>query len=173
LKNDIESTPLIEFGDLDKIKYENINEETINSALEYLGTVRDFYTRLYKFVYTKKDEIKSKEDPVLGAEIKRKHYNESLSEFVTNKNEFERIVEYKGELIQKKDPIYLDPVHPFLKAHFYAPRKQLLGNYYSTYWVNIIVIWITTGILFLVLYFRLLKRAIDFFENIELFNKKR
>ena len=30
------------------------------------------------------------------AALKRKYFNESLEEFVTNKNEFQRIVEYDG-----------------------------------------------------------------------------
>jgi len=57
--------------------------------------------------------------------LKRNYSNESLEEFVTNSNEVERIVEYKGELIQKIDPIYLDPTSPFIKAHFYAPQKMI------------------------------------------------
>jgi ABC transport system ATP-binding/permease protein len=81
-------------------------------------------------------------------------------------------VENKGELIQKIDPIYLDPTHPFLKAHFYAPRKQLFGNFYPTFWVNIIVIWVSTIMLFTALYYRLLKRLLDFFENLEFSKRK-
>ena len=97
--------------------------------------------------------------------LKRKYYNESLEEFVTNKNEFQRIVEYNGELIQKIDPIYLDPQFRFIRAHFYAPRKMVFGTFFPTIWVNIFVIWISTLFLYLVLYFRLLKRLLDFFSN--------
>ena len=97
-------------------------------------------------------------------ELKRHSANESLEEFVTNTNEVSRIIEYNGELIQKLDPIYLDPAAPFIKAHFYAPRKMVFGAYVSTFWVNVIVIWLTTALLFLVLYFRLLLKLLDKLE---------
>jgi len=106
-------------------------------------------------------------------ELKRRYANESLEEFVTNSNEVSRIVEYKGKLIQKIDPIYLDPKFPFIKAHFYAPRKMFLGKYYSTYWINVVVIWIMTILLFLVLYYRLLLRLLDYIEeSLQKFNLK-
>jgi hypothetical protein len=99
-------------------------------------------------------------------ELKRRYYNEALAEFVTNSNEVERIVEYKGELIQKIDPIYLDPSEPFIKAHFYAPRKMVFGNFFPTFWVNVIVIWIMTLLLYLALYYRLLLRFLDYLEQL-------
>ncbi|NJK97773.1 MAG: hypothetical protein HC905_25240 [Bacteroidales bacterium] len=55
------------------------------------------------------------------------YHNENLTEFVRNSNELDRIVEYKGALFQKCDLIYLDPVSPFVKAHFYAPKKMIFG----------------------------------------------
>jgi len=135
--------------------------------------VRDFYSKLYKHLYNKKSENKMKEDQSVLGEMKRKYSNESLEEFVTNKNEYERIVEYKGKLIQKTDPIYLDPMNPFIKSHFYAPRKMIFGEYYKTFWVNIMVIWVSIISLYLALYYRLLKKLLDFFENLEFGKKSR
>ena len=48
----------------------------------------------------------------------------SLEEFVTNKNETLKTIEFKGEIIQKLEPIYMDPKFPFIKAHFYSPKKE-------------------------------------------------
>ena len=89
------------------------------------------------------------------------NYNEKLYEFVTNRNDVDRIIEFKGELFQKENPVYLDPESRFVKAHFYAPRKMLFGCYISTLWMNIIVIWIGTLLLYALLYFRVLKRLFD------------
>jgi hypothetical protein len=97
--------------------------------------------------------------------IKRKYYNDNLAELLRNSNEINRIIEYKGELFQKVDPIYLDPESKFIKAHFYAPRKQFLGKYYDTFIVNIFVIWAMTVMFFFVLKFRLLRNLLDFFEQ--------
>ena len=95
-------------------------------------------------------------------ELKRRYHNEKLTEFVENNTELVRIIEYKGRLFQKSDPIYLDPIHPFIKAHFYAPRKMIFGNYYSTFWVNTVVIWAFSVLLYVMLYFRVLKTNTGF-----------
>jgi ABC transport system ATP-binding/permease protein len=171
LKNDLPSTPDILFSLNDKLNLNDVSPEVITSGLKYLQEIRDFYARLYKQVFNRKNKLRASEDKEFIASLKRNHHNESLEEFVTNKNEFKRIVEYKGELIQKTDPIYLDPMQKFVKAHFYAPRKQLFGRYISTIWVNVIVIWFMSVLLFIALYFRLLKRVLDYFENLE-FGKK-
>lgn len=56
---------------------------------------------------------------------------------------------------------FLDPKYKFIKAHFYSPTKQIFGLYIDTYIVNVIVLWIMTIILYLALYFRLLKKLLD------------
>jgi hypothetical protein len=96
--------------------------------------------------------------------LKRAHYNEKLADFVKNSNEINRIIEYHDELIQKIDPVFKDPDSKFVKAHFYAPRKQVFGKYYDTFWVNFVVIWVMSIILYIVLYFRLLRKFLDFLE---------
>jgi hypothetical protein len=99
---------------------------------------------------------------------KRDYHNDKLAEFVENNNETVRIIEYQGELIQKIDPIYLDPDTKLVKAHFYAPRKYFFGQYKSTFWVNTFVIWFMTLLLYLLLYFRGLRKLLDWFENLGL-----
>ena len=94
------------------------------------------------------------------------HTNKSLEDFVTNKNAFERIEEYDGELLQKSDPIYYDPTHSFVKAHFYAPRKMVFGQYFPTIWINVLVIWAMTLVLYILLYYRVLKKFLDFIDRI-------
>jgi ABC-type multidrug transport system ATPase subunit len=171
LKKEFQGAIDISFPNLERLSIEKVDKEVLAEATKYLATVREFYSKLFKYVYNKKNEIKMKEDQDVTSALKRKYYNESLDEFVTNKNEYERIVEYKGKLIQKIDPIYLDPVKPFVKSHFYAPRKMIFGTYYKTFWVNLMVIWVSIIMLYVALYFRLLKKGLDFFENLE-FGKK-
>jgi hypothetical protein len=77
------------------------------------------------------------------------------------------MVESKDEIIQRTDPIFLDPPRDsFLRAHFYAPRKALFGRYFETYWVNICVIWFMTITLVIALYFDWLKKLLDAGENL-------
>ncbi len=157
--------PLTRFKDAGKLNISNVTPLVLEETLQYLQEIKNFYTRLYKYIYEKKNTQKLNENQDSIARLKRNYFNESLEEFVTNKNEFQRLVEYNGELIQKVDPIYLDPSFRFIRAHFYAPRKMIFGRFIPTIWVNIGVIWFSSILLYLVLYFRLLKKLLDFFSN--------
>jgi hypothetical protein len=88
------------------------------------------------------------------------HYNESLEDFVTNKNDLKKIVEYEDQLVQKQNLIYLTPVDVGLfGAHFYAPSKPLFGKQITTLSANILVIWMMTIALVVVLFVDGLKRT--------------
>lgn len=157
---------------LDQLDMEHLNADILKKTLEYLLGIQKLYNRIYKHVYESINDQKRNEDQEFVENLERKHHNETLEEFVTNKNEFQRIVEYKGELIQKKDPIYLDPQNTFLKSHFYAPQKAFFGRYFPTIWVNICVIWFSTILVYIALYFRLLKKFLDFLENLSFSRSK-
>ncbi len=76
---------------------------------------------------TRKDALITrlqKEDNTGFLELRDKYSNESLEEFVTNKNETVRFVEFNGEIIQKLEPIFMEPKYSFIKAHFYSPDKK-------------------------------------------------
>jgi ABC transport system ATP-binding/permease protein len=159
----------IDFPGVHELTPERVNQQVIDSLRYFIKTLNKIYIRIYNNANETKDNLireheKTPSDKHDFLELKRRYHNEKLAEFVENNNELVRIIEYKGQLIQKIDPIYLDPVHPFIKAHFYAPRKMLFGKYYSTFWVNTIVIWTFSVLLYLMLYFRVLKRILDFLE---------
>lgn len=104
-------------------------------------------------------------------QIKKRHYNETLEDFCTNKNDFTVLIEYKGHFVQKMDPIYQIPEGNFIRAHFYAPVKPFFGRYIKTYWANAIVIWFMSILMYVVLYFRLFRTLIDYLGNIKLRRK--
>jgi hypothetical protein len=93
-------------------------------------------------------------------------FNESLEDFVTNKNDLKNIVEANGVLIQKQNPVFLDPNGGFFNAHYYAPSKVLFGQRISTLSANVLVIWIMTALLALLLAYDGLKKFLDFTERI-------
>lgn len=165
-----ESGKLVVFREYEQLYPETINTEVIQALKDYLENLNKYYVKLYNKANGLKDQLISglQQTPEKREEfmkLKREHYNESLAELLRNSNEINRIIEYNGQLFQKIDPIFLDPSNKFIKAHFYAPRKQFFGNYYDTFWVNIIVMWAMTIGLYFVLYFRLLKKALEFFEQ--------
>ena len=100
---------------------------------------------------------------------KDRYYNESLADLVKNVDEKERIIEYEGQLYQQINPIFIDPrpSGPLdYRAHFFAPKKHLLGTDVSTFLFNNIIIWIMTVMLYVTLYFELLRKLINSFEGL-------
>ena len=163
------NNPKVKFEFLDYLYPEKITPEVIEATEAYLELIKKYNNLLFNNANDKKDQLITaleKEDKEGFLKVKRQHSNDQLKEFVTNEKEKIRIIEFKGELIQKINPIYLDPEFPLIKAHFYAPTKQLFGKYFSTFWINVLIIWISTILLYLVLHKRLLKRGLDFFEQI-------
>jgi len=172
----IQSIPIqnvqdIKYPDLTKLNFSDISQPVIDSTRQFIKTLNKIYIRIYNNANDAKDNLireheKTPADKYRFLQLKRAYHNEKLTEFVENNTELIRIIEFKGRLFQKTDPIYLDPEHPFIKAHFYAPRKMIFGKYYSTFLVNTLVIWAFSIALYLLLYFRVLKRFLDFMELI-------
>lgn len=175
LRNEIEhelnnTKKYIGFDEVNLINRNDINEKVIRKTREYIRRVNRLYIKTFNRANDERDRIirsyqETDEDKELFIQLKRDQYNDRLEEFVENSNEPVRIVEYKGRLIQKIDPIYLDPENNFLKAHFYASQKKFLGNYYKTFWVNTLVIWLMSVFIYIVLYYRGLRKLLDIFEN--------
>jgi ABC-type multidrug transport system ATPase subunit/uncharacterized tellurite resistance protein B-like protein len=150
---------------LDQLYEETLTLEMLDEAQVFIDILLRNYRKWYNEAFNKIDSIITglqKKDPAAIERLKNRHLNDNLKEFVTNANDMERTVEYNGRIIQKVDPVFKDPEQKFIKAHFYAPQKQIFGNFISTFWVNIMVIWVMTIGMYLALYFRLLKRFMDF-----------
>ncbi|MBQ3658250.1 MAG: ATP-binding cassette domain-containing protein [Bacteroidales bacterium] len=146
----------------------NLDEKTIKNIKEYFAALRSYYITEYKIASAEKDAFVSRmqltpEKKEAYIDLKRRCYNESLTDFVTNKQVDSQITEYENRLYQKINPIYTDPDHLMLDAHFYAPRKRLFNIYLETFWVNVIVIWLQSVCFFVCLYFGLLRNCLNYF----------
>lgn len=94
------------------------------------------------------------------AKIKSTYFNTALYDLMTNRDELDKLVLKNGAIIQKHDPVFRDSDAAFFSAHFFAPRKQIAGRTVSTFGANMVVIWFMTIILFITLYYNLLRRLI-------------
>jgi ABC-type multidrug transport system ATPase subunit len=166
MKDYLKETPTFTMKYLDQLNTESINKDILAYTREYLETLNDFYKKVYKSANRKTSEITQSFNLDELQELKQKHSNKTLEEFVTNKKTFDYFIEYKGDMIQVRDPIYRDPTHKFIKAHFYAPRKMIAGTFVPTLWVNVMVIWFMTLMLYILLYFRVFKKFLDYIEQI-------
>jgi len=157
-------TPEYKFDRIEYLKPDSVTGPIVAAALKNLEAIRRFYVKYSNEAKNRKDALISKlqsSDKKAFLKLRDDNANESLEEFVINKNEPDKVIEYRGEIKQKLDPIYMDPEHNFIKAHFYSPTKRIFGYDMGTYWVNVIVLWLMTFAFYFVLYFRLLKKLLD------------
>lgn len=157
----------VHFPDQSELQPDNVNESILQEVEANLATLLQHYKKVYKAAEKEREAIIAK---LTETPDKRERYfqlmdtykNESLEDHVTNKNDLNVITRYKGELVQKSDPIYQTPYHSnLLTAHFYAPTKNIFRASISTKWANVLVLWIMVVLLSFTLYFDLFRRVID------------
>jgi hypothetical protein len=101
-------------------------------------------------------------------ELRNRNHNRALSDLLLNRTMINKIEISRNKLIRKKDPIYMVPESKIGRAHLYAPVKRLGNSLVDTLWFNVIFIWITSLILYAVLYFDLLRMLVGYFESIRM-----
>lgn len=150
---------------------EAFTTKTYDDTKEYFTILKEHYKSVVDsnrtWIDDKTKEIIDKNGKERYQELVKENTNEALDQFATNKTDLTKLVEADGYLIQKSDPIYLDPYDKgFFEAHFYAPRKRLFGMYIGTFAANLIVIWGMCIILIITLYFDVLKKMLDGTEKL-------
>jgi len=114
-------------------------------------------------------------DEKLFNRLKDAYQNEYLGDIVKKAFERNKILEFDYELVQQIEPIYKDPTTTGLinvRTHFLAPRKAIGKTFFDTYWFNISVIWLYSIMLYIALYYDLLKKLLNLFDRISFKKKK-
>lgn len=153
------------------IKPERFGKPEADHMRNYLNLMNE----IYKNVFIKNSQIR---DSLLGKmerkagsagvlALKNAYMNESLSDLVRNANEFNKLIEQDGKIIQRADPVFLEPFQSNVgNSHFFAPRKKIGGRYIDTFWYNIIVLWGMSLTMIITLYFDLLRKLIEGIGNL-------
>jgi hypothetical protein len=174
LSNECERIPDFSINELKMLQPEIVTVESLTNIDSVLNVLDRYYVDNYNQVNDQRELLVTEltATPELRSaylKLQDANYNESLEDFVTNKNDLKKIVEADGELIQKQNPIFLDPRGGFINAHYYAPSKTFFGQRISTLFANVLVIWIMTAALAMLLAYDGLKKTLDFLSR---FGKK-
>ena len=162
--------PNLAFAEVQKLTADKITPEVIKNAKKYMLGVNKHYVRMYNSANDRKDnKVRSlqstSEAKAEFTKLKNDYENSSLSDLVTNKNDLKFILELDDQLVQRTNPIYLDPEHN-IRAHFYAPQKKVFGTYIDTFWANMFVLWLMSIVLMITLYFDVFKGILDGLGNL-------
>lgn len=164
IKNEQIETPDMKFDYIESLTPDKVNSQVIESAISYVDLIRKYYVQYSNKAKNLKEGLLSKlqtEDNVKFLKLRDNYTNKSLEEFVTNATETEKLIEFNNRVVQKLDPVFMVPKEPFVKAHFYAPVKNVFGMEVDTYVINTVVLWFMTLLLYFALYFRVLKKILD------------
>lgn len=152
------------FPELKGFSVGNVTPEGITQLKLFLDELKSYYRDWYNMAERAVDDKvrkmqQTEEEKEAYIALKNNYENESLTELVRNKANLTQIVEVDGRLIQRTDPIFNDPDK--FRAHFYAPRKKIFGQYFDTYWVNISILWIMSILCIFTLYFDVFRKVME------------
>jgi energy-coupling factor transporter ATP-binding protein EcfA2 len=157
---------------INNLNYKDFDESVAKDTKKMLDSMRGslrLHSRLITFTRDslyKLLETKIGEDQFVA--LRAANYNENLANYVLNRLATNKIYDADDRLIQKADPIFMPPGSKFGRAHFFAPYKQIGNLKIETLLFNMMAVWFMIGLLFVTLYYNLLKRFIRFLESLKL-----
>jgi len=172
LKNELEKMAAVyhvpEFNYISDLTPYEFNPGVADSLTKYLDRMDKVFSKISNSASDSRDNFYNMNDLKLK-KLEDDYYNYKLLELVTKPYERKKILIYNNSFVQNTDPVYLDPYKKgFLnfRTHFYAPSKYIFGMKLDTFVFNISLVLLCSMLLYLVLYFELLGRAVRFFENL-------
>lgn len=162
------------FPEVDRLEIGKFDSMVYVKSMKFLSTLKIYYARKQNKAMQEKEALIAAltDTPEKAAQFARDrdHYqNKMVSAAVKNTATLDRVVEYDGRLIQKIYPIYFDDHKPVygmdISTNLFQPTKHLFGATFDTLYFNVAVIWSMTVVLFVTLYFDLLKKFIQLFEH--------
>jgi len=165
------------FSGLPDLTPHRFSDEVKLHTSQYLDSLSRHFSSRLTSVTSRRDARYEKLVSEIGTEalyrMRQDYYNQNLADFALNQNSVNQVIEAKGKLIRKKDPIFLDPRSKIGRAHFYAPYKNLFGLCIDTLWFNFGVIWLMTLILYLTLWHDTLRKVVEGAEKLKVTRSQR
>ncbi len=159
------------FRDVMKLNPEDLNTGLLDDLSLQLEILDDYYAGRFNMANTERENLilyYMEKQPGLYNRYKDAYHNESVEDYVRKVYEKNKMVEYRDELIQQVDPIYLDPFPSgwlSFRSHFFAPRKYFAGRYIDTYWFNMGFIWFLSILFYVALYYNILYKGVHLPEK--------
>ncbi len=182
LKNEVSKensrTPELNFDRLEDLDPDSFNKATYDILSKHLELIKETYSNRFVEASNKKEKMINYAMSKYGRDqynnLQDTYLNESISDIVRKVFEKNKILRDGDKLIQNVDPIYLLPEPSYaldFRTHFFAPKKFFAGSLFETLWFNISIVWVFTILLYIVLYYDLLRKSFNAFEELKYLKK--
>ena len=170
LKDNLEKEPFFVNGPYEKIRTGLNPLDYTKATGQELDLFLEKYRKHYQEAYNQQTALLEKKMLFFennGWPInlnKDKYYNESLADLLKNVNTKDRLLVYNGSIVQQIDPIFQDPSPDHLLDYstgFFFPAKSMFGLVITTYWFDLMVVWLMSAVLYLTLYYELFRKLLD------------
>jgi hypothetical protein len=170
--------PQVPAFDASTVHAVSYNDSTPIAIRRYLDQITEYNRLVLNETRAEKDRInKALIDRLGGLEaytrFRNNYDNDQLSDMLLNRSILQKVDEKDGKLIRKHEPAYMTPTSPFVRAQLYAPVKRLGNLEIDTVWFNIIFLWLYSALLYLVLYYDLLRKLLVYLETLRLIPRRR
>jgi len=159
-------------GWVNNLNYNDFNESVAIETKQYLDSLKSSFRIKNRVITYRRDTLYKKIESETGEKnfikIRDDNYNESLVNILLKRMSINKIYDAGGRFIQKADPVFMHPLSKTGRAHFYAPYKQIGNMRIETLVFNLLAIWLMTIVMFVTLYYNVLKRFIMFLEGLKL-----
>ena len=156
---------------LDEVPFFSIYKAAMHSVIDsVLDVIKQRNQEKYKLFVAKKDSAMKALLDKLGStealvKLKQDNYNDALARIVLNSNEFRTVEITDKAIVPLRNQIFMPPGSKWGRAHLYASEKIFAGITVPTIWFNTIVLWLSSLILYITLYYDVLRKIINYFET--------
>jgi hypothetical protein len=151
-------------------KEERPDSSAFKQIGNYLASLEQVFRSNYKNALRSKDSLcgviaTNRIDSEKLDRLRIDYYNKGLATFVLNGDLKDQSVEKTKRIIRKYEPVFMPPRAKNGRAHFCAPFK-IIGNLkVDTFWFNLAVIWLVSLLLYIALYFSILRKILSVFDK--------
>ncbi len=152
------------------LNIESFNSDVEKEARLFLDSLRRSSGILQKKEMQAEDSVASSLVKMLGIDgkfdLQNIYENKRLRSLVLGEDNVKQTQITSNKIISKYQPGYMKASSKYGRAHFYAPVKMVGNIEVDTYWFNITVVWIGSFMLYIILYYNLLRKLVDFLGRI-------
>lgn len=165
LKNEY---PDVKIKDIGRIYTDKSNSGFLITCRENLDSIKKYFFRESSKAQSKKENLEHSLVAKFGSieklkSFEHRHCNKRLGEIVMdNSGTGDKIMLGDEGTIRKFEPVFIKWIKSGLfSAPFYSYSKNLFGFQVETIWFNMIIIWLFSIILYITLYFDLIRKALE------------